>query len=199
MGAEKQLDQLLEQLEIKSYTQTLPMEEYRSLYQDIPLFLGYCKECNNYGRQWVCPPFDFDPDEYLLPYSTVCLHGYQVELPEELTSRKYTPEEKYTLAYEVARVVRERIDPLLLAEEKKHPGSEAFLPGKCHLCPDGACTRLASPRRPCKYPERARHSLEQFGFDLYRSAAELLGVPMLWGSEDTIPPYYFYIGALLTP
>lgn len=193
------LDQQLAQLEIETYTYTLPLEKYRQGYQDVALFLGYCKECSNYGRQWVCPPFDFDLDEYLRPYSTVHLYGYKVVLPNALTEQKYTPEKKYDLAYKVARVIRKKTDPQLFREEELHPGSEAFFPGKCQLCPTGGCTRLLVPAKPCRYPAHARHSLEQFGFDLFRSASDLLGVPMQWGLTNTLPPYYFYIGGLLTP
>ncbi len=190
---------LLESLDIKYHTHTIALSRYQSEFQDVTRFLDCCKACHNYGQQWVCPPLGFDPIRHLLPYSMVHLYGFQVMMPTILREKRYSAAEKYDLAYQLARIIRKRVDPLLLTKEKEHPGSEAFFPGKCHLCPDGQCTRLATPPRPCRHKAYARHSLEQLGFDLSRSASELLGVPMLWGTADTVPAYYLYIGALLTP
>ena len=41
----------------------VPVAEYLRTCVDVEKFLGFCRECGNYGRRWSCPPFEFDPLE----------------------------------------------------------------------------------------------------------------------------------------
>lgn len=57
----------------ETYTATIPVADYIAGFRDSDRFLGYCKECHNYGSCWACPPFDFDVDELLNKYDMDCL------------------------------------------------------------------------------------------------------------------------------
>ena len=48
---------------ISKLTADVDVSEYYDKYVDIEKFLEICKECDQYGNNWGCPPFDFDPNE----------------------------------------------------------------------------------------------------------------------------------------
>jgi len=80
--------------------------------------------------------------------------------------------------------VRLQLDSWLRWLETEYPGSLACYAGTCHLCPDDTCTRITG--QPCRHPHLIRHSLESFGFDLGRTAEELLHIPLGWGEISRI-------------
>ena len=178
-------------------TCTLSLDAYRSVYQNVDYFLTFCQNCRNYGQQWVCPPFDFDPNAILDRYKEVEIFGAKRMISLEEQALALTTEEMIGVANRVAAELRREMDPQLLRLEEEREGSLAFYAGSCYLCPKGSCTRVATPPSPCRYPQKARHSLENFGFDLGRTASELLHTPMLWGKDGHLPPYYLYIAGLL--
>lgn len=100
---------------------------------------------------------------------------------------------------EVARLIfaeaRKKIDSDLLAMEATKPMSRAFFAGCCLLCPDGTCTRLQG--LPCKYPDRMRLSLEAIGFDLMRTANDLLDTQVLWSKQGALCAYFTLLSGLV--
>lgn len=62
-----------------------------------------------------------------------------------------------------------------------------FHGGTCIHCPEGSCTRPEG--RPCRHPELVRPSLEACGFDVARTASELFGIELKWGSGGRMPEY----------
>lgn len=187
----------MEHLHIERNTHRIALKEYREEYQDVDKFYGYCQKCQNFGQQWVCPPFDFDLNMILDQYQTVDIMGYKMFLPDELLDKTFTMSEQRDIGDKFMTQVRAIIDPELWDMEQMHPGSRAFYAGRCHLCDPYTCTRIADKPAPCRHPSKARNSLENFGFDLKRTAEELLRTPMLWGREGKLPPYYFFIAALM--
>ena len=97
-----------------------------------------------------------------------------------------------TLYRERAEMQRE-----LFAQETDNPGSFALLPGSCHRCGDGNCSRREG--LPCRDPRHLRHSLESLGGDVGRTAGELLGTPLLWVNGGRLPEYLTLVAALLLP
>lgn len=53
----------------------VPVAEYLRTCVDVEKFLGFCRECGNYGRRWSCPPFEFDPLELWNRYDTLHLYA----------------------------------------------------------------------------------------------------------------------------
>lgn len=180
---------------LEKITTRIPLSVYRERYLDVERFHGFCKRCDNYGQQWVCPPFDFSIEAILDRYKEAIIFGHKLIIPEEIKALELTREEQVTKAHEIGGWVRSQIDTPLLELERKTPGSLAFYAGKCYVCGDRACSRKEG--KPCRHPEQARHSLENFGFDLMATASDLLGTPILWSNDGRFPDYYFYISALL--
>ena len=163
---------------------TMPMKEYAETFRDFGRVRGYCHGCGRYGKCWACPPYDFAEEEYLGQFTTI-----------SLLATKITPSEGVALTPETAERIlnreRQRLDRMLLGMEGN---ARAFFAGTCILCPPEKCTRLEG--LPCLHPESIRPSLEALGFDIARTASELFGIPLQWGSPGTFPAYLTLISAI---
>lgn len=91
---------------------------------------------------------------------------------------------------------RRELDARLLALEEAWPDSRAFFAGTCFDCPEGTCTRLSD--LPCVRPGKIRPSLEALGFDLGRTASELLGIELRWSVDGRLPEYFTLISGFFT-
>lgn len=169
---------------LREQWQTMPMKEYAETFRDFGRVRGYCHGCGRYGKCWACPPYDFAEDEYLGQFTTI-----------SLLATKITPSEGVALTPETAERIlnreRQRLDRMLLGMEGN---ARAFFAGTCILCPPEKCTRREG--LPCRHPESIRPSLEALGFDIARTASELFGIPLQWGSPGTFPAYLTLISAI---
>lgn len=175
----------------------LPLADYIASYRDCERFMGYCRQCHNYGRRWSCPPFDFETDALLHRYTHLWIIGTRIE-PDLIQGRPCTSvQERIERCRTIIAAVRKTLDKELLALETQYPGSRVFLPGSCFGCPEGACTRILG--KACIHPEKLRNSLESFGFDLDRTATQLLGIELQWSHDERMPRYLTLISGLMTP
>ena len=162
----------------------MPMKEYAETFRDFGRVRGYCHGCGRYGKCWACPPYDFAEDGYLGQFTTI-----------SLLATKITPSEGVALTPETAERIlnreRQRLERMLLGMEGN---ARAFFAGTCILCPPEKCTRREG--LPCRHPESIRPSLEALGFDIARTASELFGIPLQWGSPGTFPAYLTLISAI---
>lgn len=169
---------------LREQWRTMPMKEYAEMFRDFGRVRGYCHGCGRYGKCWACPPYDFAEDEYLGQFTTI-----------SLLATKITPSEGVALTPETAERIlnreRQRLDRMLLGMEGN---ARAFFAGTCILCPPEKCTRREG--LPCRHPESIRPSLEALGFDIARTASELFGIPLQWGSPGTFPAYLTLISAI---
>lgn len=166
-------------------TSTLPAAEYIKNYRDTDTFIKFCKECNRYGACWACPPFNFNVDEYLSRYDTAIIIGTKIILHKNLR-RKTTPAACKETTEQLFTTIRSNLDKVLLKAELTSSG-RAFFAGTCHLCLPDACTRKLG--LPCKHPDKIRPSLEACGFDLSRTATELLNIDIQWEANGKLPEY----------
>nr|MBD5377849.1 DUF2284 domain-containing protein [Bacteroides sp.] len=97
----------------QDFTVTVSTEEYIRRFSNSECFIKYCKECRNYGRVWVCPPFSQDTMAELRQYARVLL-----------VATKITPDGKEIPFSEVNRFFRPerlRIEKRLREKEIPHP------------------------------------------------------------------------------
>ena len=135
----------------EDFTATIPVAEYMANYRDAEKFIGFCRQCTRYNTYWACPPFSFNVDHYLSQCQTALIIGTKITPlhPERIT-------DVISFGKEMMETERKRTDELLLEMEKTYKG-RAFFPGSCLLCP--TCTRTEG--KPCLYPERVHHRVEQ--------------------------------------
>ena len=172
----------------------LPVADYIRDFRDAEKFIGFCRECGRYGRSWACPPHAEDPEAVLASGKFIFLAAEKI-VPEPSLLAERDSGRVRKLSEEMLRAVRKRTDVRLLELEKAYPGSRAFFAGSCMLCPAEECTRISGA--PCRYPDRIRPSLESYGFDIGRTASQLLGVELQW-SRGGMPPYITLVSGLLT-
>lgn len=170
----------------ENYCRDVAAADYIADFRDARRFMELCAACPNYGRSWACPPFAFDAGEVLRHYDRVRLFATkivpaQADLPIEC-------------AQELLRPERERIEREQLTMERRCGGLSLAFAGRCLYCPEGACTRPCG--KPCRHPDKARPSLEAFGFDIGRTLAEQFGIELKWGTDGHLPPYLMFVSGV---
>ena len=171
--------------------------DYCARFVDPPRFLAFCRECDSYGKVWSCPPYDFAVEDLWREYRLMRLFGRKLVFEPELLQRRYDKEQMAQLLQDTLYRERADMERELFALETDNPGSFALLPGSCHRCGDGNCSRREG--LPCRDPRHLRHSLESLGGDVGRTAGELLGTPLLWVNGGRLPEYLTLVAALLLP
>lgn len=64
-------------------TQTISTEELIRNFRNEEEVSGYCRECENFGESWGCPPFDFDVEDRLKQYKEVLLVATKITPKDE--------------------------------------------------------------------------------------------------------------------
>ena len=142
-------------------------------------FIEFCHQCRNYGRRYGCPPFDSDPLHVIESYRKVRIIGVKI-VPKD----KSLPLEA---ANDLMLPVTSELNEELLRSEKSLGGISFGFVGSCPYCGDGPCARIDG--LPCRHPEKVRPSLEAIGFDISKTAKELLGLEIKWSKDGLIPEY----------
>jgi predicted metal-binding protein len=183
-------------MEVKHFAATIALEDYIRDYRDADKYIAYCKACNRYNACWSCPPFNFDTEKYLSSCKTASVIGTKITVDADVI-RENTGWELCTKAtYRMIKEVRPELDRQLLKLETTYPGSRAFFAGTCHICPAEKCSRIKG--KPCIAPDRIRPSLESFGFDMVKTAAELLNIEMKWSYNGVLPEYFTLVSGFFS-
>lgn len=163
----------------EDFITTISTEEYIRRFSNPKRFIKYCKECRNYGKVWVCPPFSDDVMTELCQYAHVFLVATKI-IPD---GRKIP----FSNVNQYFRLERLRVEKKLRDMEKMYGGRAFAYAGSCLYCPEGTCSRLNN--QPCRHPDLVRHSLEAYGFDVGRTTSELFGFELLWSKNNFLPEY----------
>lgn len=173
---------------------TIAADEFISRYRDIERIRQYCLQCPGYGTSWGCPPFDFDPATVTDGFKTVTVTGTTIEFDEQTRAACTTASESARVGREAMEQVWQSLLPTLYEQERQVPGSRCFT-FRCVLCPEG-CTRPQG--KPCRHPERLRHSLESVGFDLEAVTRDLLGIDLEWSTDGVLSKHITLVTALFS-
>ena len=166
----------------------LSVEECLEKYVDVEKYLGFCRQCPNYGNCWSCPPYDFDPVDVWKSYDRLEILALQITPASEET-RKQAAEDPRALLVPL----RASLDEELARMEAEIPGSLRLNAGKCLVCP--VCAR--GKGEPCRFPEKRRCSIESLGGAVGDIAAQVLRAPLQWAKNGEPPAYFVLVGGLL--
>jgi len=180
---------------VKTSEATIGASEFIARYRDVERFDAYCRQCPGYGMSWNCPPFDFDPRTRSDGFLTVRLMGTTIEFDEETRAACKTAGESASVGREAMAQVWKTLLPQLYELERQHPGSRCFT-FRCVLCPEG-CTRPEG--KPCRHPDKMRHSLESVGFDIEAMTRDLLGIELEWSTDGSLAKHITLVTALFLP
>ena len=164
---------------LEKYMTELDSTSYIKGFHNADYFIEFCRQCGNYGRRYGCPPFDYNPLSVIKPYSKVRIIGVKI-IPQD----KSLPLEA---ANDLMEPVTNELNKELLAMEKTLGGMCFGFVGACPYCGGTPCARIEG--KPCKHPDKVRPSLEAFGFDMSKTAKELLGLEIKWSQGKLIPEY----------
>lgn len=179
------------------FENTVSVEEYMEKCVNVPEFLEYCKQCNNYGTVWSCPPFHFQPEDYWKKYRKFHIVGMKIYLPEKLLVGTYTKEERAEIFEKILYPKKEELNEELFAMEKEYPGSVSVSGGSCRQCGEGNCARKEDA--PCRFPEKMRYSVEALGGNVGLTVTKYLYQELQWIEEGKLPEYFMLVGGLLIP
>jgi len=184
----------------------ITIADYVARYRDTDKFIKFCKECNRYNACWACPPYNFDIESCITPYTNAFILGTKITPNENLQNRcdsdekpdseQTNNEQSKEIAQQLITDVRKLLDNTLLLLEQQYPNSRALFAGTCHLCPAETCSRIIG--EPCIHPDKIRPSLEAFGFDIGKTASELLGVELKWSTYGELPEYFVLVSGFFT-
>ncbi len=121
--------------------------------------------------------------------------GTTIEFDEATRGSCKGAEQSAAMGREAMNEVWKTLLPRLYEMERETLGSRCFT-FRCVLCPEG-CTRPEG--KPCRHPERLRHSLESVGFDIVAMTRELLGIDLEWSTDGTLPKHLSLVTALMSP
>lgn len=174
-------------------TREIAMRDLIYYYRFADRVMSYCSACPIFGKNWSCPPFDFDVGELLGRFDFAYIFG--VKMIHDEKTRAACNTQKSALKYSVWLMdnVNLKLLDILHDLERKYPGSRGASGGSCKICPK--CARIDS--LSCRFPERMRNSIESLGFDVSMISKDLLGLELIW-MKDGLPAYQVLVNALFT-
>ena len=173
-----------EKYKITRYEVDIPMEEFIRDYFNYEETHKLCQACPGYSGTWACPPFDFDPKEYMMQFSNF----HMVVDKIDNSGASDVDEAQRRLFSELDRFNRS-----LLEMESRIPGSRAMAAQECQYCK--TCARNVG--HPCVHPELMRYSLESIGAFPVKLVHDKLGFDILWSDGTSIPEYYLMAAGVL--
>jgi predicted metal-binding protein len=154
-------------------------KNYINEFRRTDYFIEFCQQCKNYGRRYGCPPFDDETLSIVEGYEKVRIMGVKI-----IPNNKQLP---LSTANDLMKPVITEMNEELLELEKSLGGYAFGFVGTCPYCGDAPCARGSG--EPCRHPDKVRPSLEAFGFDMSKTAKDLLGLEIKWSQGELIPEY----------
>ena len=163
----------------EEFSQEISVKEYLARFHNPNEVWDYCRACSNYGKQWGCPPFDFDVVGRLSKYRNIRLVAIKIGLIDRALSPCDVDD--------ILRCERIQLEKRLLELERERNGLACTFIGKCLHCGEARCARLEG--KACRHPELVRPSLEAYGFDVAKTLLELFDIELQWSTNGSLPDY----------
>ena len=177
-------------VEIKKLTADVDVDEFVENYVDIERFMGLCEECENYGKNWNCPPFDFDVMEVWNSFNKLKIIAFKLDFSDEELNMEYSDKELEFILKRLERMKVKLMNDIYVLESETAYG--LFL-GNCNLCMK--CTREFG--MPCKMPFKMRYSIESLGGNVDQLIEDIFGFKILYAKDNRLPEYLIFVGGLL--
>lgn len=176
--------------EVEQFTADLDMDVFYQKYVDKEKFEKLCEDCPQYGKNWSCPPFDFDVDEIWKSYNRIKIIAFKYIFSDELLSKTFSDSQLDMFLKKLNRTKLKLMNSIYSMENED---SLALFIGPCNLC--AKCTREFG--MPCKMPFKLRHSIESLGGDVDSLCKDVFGDEILYAKDGKLPEYMYFVGGLL--
>lgn len=177
-------------VEIKKLTADVDVEEFIEKYVDIERFMGLCKDCENYGKNWNCPPFDFHVMDIWNSFNKLKIIAFKLDFSDEELNMEYSDKELEFILKRLERMKVRLMNDIYALEDENSLG--LFL-GNCNLCMK--CTREFG--MPCKMPFKMRYSIESLGGNVDQLIEDVFGFKILYAKDNRLPEYLIFVGGVL--
>ena len=154
-------------------------KNYINEFRRTDYFIEFCQQCKNYNHRYGCPPFYDKTLSIVEGYEKVRIMGVKI-----VPNNKQLP---LSAANDLMEPVITEMNEELLELEKSLGGYAFGFVGTCPYCSGAPCARISG--EPCRHPDKVRPSLEAFGFDMSKTAKDLLGLEIKWSQGELIPEY----------
>ena len=154
-------------------------KNYINEFRRTDYFIEFCQQCKNYNHRYGCPPFDDETLSIVEGYEKVRIMGVKI-----IPNNKQLP---LSAANDLMKPVITEMNEELLELEKSLGGYAFGFVGTCPYCGGAPCAKISG--EPCRHPDKVRPSLEAFGFDMSKTAKDLLGLEIKWSQGELIPEY----------
>ena len=161
------------------FSAEIDAKAYIEGFRKVGDFVKLCQQCGNYGRRWGCPPFENGTLSIVNNYQKVRIYAVKI-IPRD----KNLP---LKAANQLMEPVTNQLNRELLEEEKALDGFGLGFVGTRNYCNNEPCARIEG--KNCRHPDKVRPSLEAFGFDVGKTAKDLLGAELKWSQDGLIPEY----------
>lgn len=161
----------------------LPIDNLIKRYYRPESLLPLCKACENYGKNYACPPADADPLNLLCRFAHIRLFAAKLLLTEHVAKSEVESIYVDAMSY---------FNDVLYRKEAEKSKSMAVMPGSCRLCRE--CARIEG--EPCRHPAKLRMSLDAFSLEIAQMAKELFHIELQWYMNKQ-PEYLTMIGGIL--
>lgn len=175
---------------INKLTADVDVSDYFDRYVDVDKFLEICKECNQYGNNWSCPPFDFNPDDIWNSFNKLKIIAFKFDFSSEELNRIYSTNELNFILKKLERMKVKLMNEIYVLEDDNSLG--LFI-GNCNLCMK--CTRTIGMQ--CKMPFKLRYSIESLGGDVDKTIEDIFGYKVIYAKDGKLPEYMIFVGGLL--
>ena len=176
--------------EVEQLTADLDMDMFYERYVDKEKFQKICEDCEQYNKNWSCPPFDFDSDDIWKSYRKIKIIAFKYVFSEDLLNETFS---KPQLDVFLKKLERTKIKLMNIIYKMEDDDSLALFIGNCNLC--ARCTREFG--MPCKMPFKLRYSIESLGGDVDSLCKDVFGDEILYAENGKLPEYMYFVGALL--
>ena len=175
---------------ISKLTADVAVSEFVENYVDVEKFLELCKDCEDYGKNWNCPPFEFDVMDVWNSYDKLKIIAFKIEFDDEELATVYSDKELDFVLKRVERMKIKLMNEIYVLEDENSLG--LFL-GQCNLCMK--CTREFG--MPCKMPFKMRYYIESLGGNVDQCIEDIFDLKVLYAKDNKLPQYLVFVGGLL--
>lgn len=175
---------------IEKLTADIGVDEFVEKYVDIERFQGLCEDCENYGKNWNCPPFDFEVMDVWNSFDKLKIIAFKMNFDDEELAATFSDKE---LEFILKRLERMKVKLMNDIYDLEDENSLGLFLGNCNLCMK--CTREFG--MPCKMPFKMRYSIESLGGNVDQLIEDIFDFKILYAEDNRLPEYLIFVGGLL--
>ncbi len=175
---------------ISKLTADVDVAEFVERYVDVEKFQGLCTDCEDYGKNWSCPPFDFDVMDVWDSFDKLKLIAFKMDFDDDELSNEYSDKELDFILKRLERMKVKLMNDIYVLEDEN---SYALFLGKCNLCMK--CTREFG--MPCKMPFIMRFFIESLGGNVDQCIEDIFGFEIHYAQNNRLPEYLIFVGGVL--